>query len=83
MVRGSEFDIAVQSESSFFKLLAVFASPLHSRFVLFLCLVTVLSGIRQDEILPPLPPEQATEQARLRSVKLSFLLLQHLNEILK
>ena len=27
-------------------------------------LLAVLSGIRQEEILPPLPPEQATEHAR-------------------
>lgn len=27
-------------------------------------LLAVLSGIRQEEILPPLPPEQATEHSR-------------------
>lgn len=26
--------------------------------------LAVLSGIRQEEILPPLPPEQATEHSR-------------------
>ena len=30
--------------------------------------IAVLSGIRQDEILPSLPPEQAAEQARQRLV---------------
>lgn len=31
-------------------------------------LIPVLSGIRQDDILPPLPPERSTEQAWQRSV---------------
>ena len=44
----------------------------HAAFtkqMFLLCLFTVLSGIRQDEILPSLPPEKAAEEARMRSAQ--------------
>ena len=34
-----------------------------------------LSGIRQDDVLPPLPPERRTEQAGQRSVSIIFISL--------
>ena len=42
--------------------------------------VTALSGIRQDDVLPPLPPERFTEHLQQRFVFFSSLCEVHLVE---